>query len=187
MGLLNVARGCSVRHLVFIKALRGEVARKSRQQISHWLHLKAQTTMVNSSKKAPVTYLNKGQIYTLSVVGSNSPTSSTGLIRYRTYVCISFEDTDQRSKPTTCWKLWEEIPGLNKAQKGRKIRAVALSSMWTHRGVIGSMEISTFKSRKPLLTVFALPGQLSWPPITSNESSLFDWVFYPQISVTSKV
>jgi hypothetical protein len=80
--------------------------------------------MVNSPKKSPVTYLNKGQLYTLPVADSNSRTSSTGLIRYRTYDRISLEDTDQRTKPITCWKLWEEMRGLNKTRKCTKLCAV---------------------------------------------------------------
>lgn len=46
-------------------------------------------------------------------------------VRYRTFVRVSFEEEEQRSKPAACWQLWKEGRGLNEAhQRGGKLLAV---------------------------------------------------------------
>jgi len=46
-------------------------------------------------------------------------------LKYRTYVRISFEDDEQRSKPATCWQLWKEGRGSSEAhQRDGKLLAV---------------------------------------------------------------
>jgi hypothetical protein len=87
--------------------------------------LNAPTAMVKHSTEIPVTYLNKGQAYTLSVVDTGvHPPVSPGT-RYRTYVRISFEDDQQRQKPGVCWSLWKEGRGTNEAhQRGGRLQAV---------------------------------------------------------------
>ncbi|KAJ5776709.1 uncharacterized protein N7511_001720, partial [Penicillium nucicola] len=94
--------------------------------------MKAQTAMFKLSKAVPVTYLNMGQIYTLSVVDSDPPVLSTGPVRYFTYIRISFENADQRSKPMSCWELWEETQGLHEAHK-RRMNPCAVEYVNTHR------------------------------------------------------
>lgn len=87
--------------------------------------LNAPTAMVKHATEIPVTYLNKGQAYTLSVVDTGvHPPVSPGT-RYRTYVRISFEDEHQRQKPGVCWSLWKEGRGTNEAhQRGGRLQAV---------------------------------------------------------------
>lgn len=81
--------------------------------------------MVKHAKEIPVTYLNKGQAYSLSVVDSNPPAPGTQPIRYRTFVRVSFEEEEQRSKPAACWQLWKEGRGSSEAhQRGGKLLAV---------------------------------------------------------------
>ena len=81
--------------------------------------------MIKHPKEIPVTYLNKGQAYSLSVVDSNPPQIPAQPIKYRTYVHVSFEEEEQRSKPAACWQLWKEGRGLNEAhQRGGKLQAV---------------------------------------------------------------
>ena len=84
--------------------------------------------MVKHPREIPVTYLNKGQMYTLSVVDSSPPpVGPSTLIRYRTYVRISFEEEEQRSRVASCWQLWKEGRGLSEAhQRGGKLLAVEL-------------------------------------------------------------
>lgn len=87
--------------------------------------LNAPTAMVKNSEEIPVTYLNKGQAYSVSIVDSmpNHPTPPG--TRYRTFVRISFEDEQQRQKPESCWQLWKEGRGTNEAhQRGGKLQAV---------------------------------------------------------------
>lgn len=86
--------------------------------------LNAPTAMIRSADEIPVTYLNKGQAYTMSIYDTVPPTTATNL-RYRTYVRISFEDEQQRAKTGACWQLWREGRGSNEAhQRGGKLLAV---------------------------------------------------------------
>lgn len=86
--------------------------------------LNAPTAMVRNVDEIPVTYLNKGQAYTMSIYDT-APPSSAQNVRYRTYVRISFEDEQQRAKPGACWQLWREGRGSNEAhQRGGKLLAV---------------------------------------------------------------
>jgi hypothetical protein len=83
--------------------------------------------MIKHSDEIPVTYLNKGQAYSLSFVDTNpDPTPAPGTpIKYRTYIRISFEDEQQRQRPAACWQLWKEGRGTNEAhQRGGRLQAV---------------------------------------------------------------
>lgn len=86
--------------------------------------LNAPTAMVRNSDEIPVTYLNKGQAYTMSIYDTTPPPHSNNL-KYRTYVRVSFEDEQQRARPGACWQLWREGRGSNEAhQRGGKLLAV---------------------------------------------------------------
>jgi hypothetical protein len=81
--------------------------------------------MVRHAREAPVSYLNKGQPYNLIVKDSNLPIVSSDPHKYRTYIRVSFENEEQRSKPDACWQLWKDGRGSNEAyQRGRKLLAV---------------------------------------------------------------
>lgn len=81
--------------------------------------------MVKHSREIPISYLNKGQAYNLTVMDSSPPMVSSEPVRYRTFVRVSFEEEEQRSKPAACWQLWKEGRGLNEAhQRGGKLLAV---------------------------------------------------------------
>ena len=81
--------------------------------------------MVKHAREIPITYLNKGQAYNLSVIDSNPPMVNSAPVRYRTFVRVSFEEEEQRSKPATCWQLWKEGRGSSEAhQRGGKLLAV---------------------------------------------------------------
>ncbi|RYO87202.1 hypothetical protein DL762_004330 [Monosporascus cannonballus] len=87
--------------------------------------LNAPTAMVKHADEIPVTYLNKGQAYSLSIKDSSSAGPIAPGTRYRTFVRISFEDDQQRQKPGVCWSLWKEGRGTNEAhQRGGKLQAV---------------------------------------------------------------
>ncbi|KAI9367002.1 CP2 transcription factor-domain-containing protein [Aspergillus egyptiacus] len=87
--------------------------------------LRAPTAMINHHTEIPVTYLNKGQAYSLSVVDTNPPPLDTQSVKYRTYVRVSFQEEEQRSKPAACWQLWKEGRGTSEAhQRGGKLQAV---------------------------------------------------------------
>lgn len=81
--------------------------------------------MIKHQKEIPITYLNKGQVYTISITDSTPPLMPTETLTYRTYIRASFEEKEQRSQPSACWQLWKEGRGLNDAQqRGGKLRAV---------------------------------------------------------------
>lgn len=80
--------------------------------------------MIKSSDEIPITYLNKGQAYTLNVLDTH-PQSAAAPVVYRTFVRVSFEDEQQRQKPGACWQLWKEGRGTNEAhQRGGRLQAV---------------------------------------------------------------
>lgn len=88
--------------------------------------LNAPTAMIRHPEEIPVTYLNKGQAYALSIVDTAPvPRDLTTPVRYRTFIRISFHDEAQRSRPAQCWQLWKEGRGTNEAhQRGGKLQAV---------------------------------------------------------------
>jgi hypothetical protein len=87
--------------------------------------LNAPTAMIKQADEIPVTYLNKGQAYSLSVADMSAAMPIIPGTRYRTFVRISFEDEQQRQKPGVCWTLWKEGRGTNEAhQRGGKLQAV---------------------------------------------------------------
>jgi hypothetical protein len=91
-----------------------------------WLvTLNAPTAMIKSADEIPVTYLNKGQAYSVSIVDTTPSLPIQPGTRYRTFIRISFEDEQQRAKPANCWQLWKEGRGTNEAhQRGGKLLAV---------------------------------------------------------------
>jgi hypothetical protein len=87
--------------------------------------LNAPTAMIKQTDEIPVTYLNKGQAYSVSVVDTAPTLPVPPGTRYRTFIRISFEDEQQRQRPATCWQLWKEGRGTNEAhQRGGKLQAV---------------------------------------------------------------
>jgi len=86
--------------------------------------LNAPTAMIKHPDEIPVTYLNKGQAYTISITDTALPSPGSSA-RYRTYIRISFHDEGQRAKPAQCWQLWKEGRGTNEAhQRGGRLQAV---------------------------------------------------------------
>ncbi|KAI0458240.1 CP2 transcription factor-domain-containing protein [Xylaria acuta] len=87
--------------------------------------LNAPTAMIKHADEIPVTYLNKGQAYSLSIVDTSSTSPAAPGTKFRTIIRISFEDDQQRLKPGVCWSLWKEGRGSNEAHhRGGKLQAV---------------------------------------------------------------
>jgi len=96
------------------------------QNFRYHVTLNAPTAMIKSSDEVPVTYLNKGQAYSISLVDTApAAPSSNPAPKYRTFIRISFEDEQQRQRPASCWQLWKEGRGTNEAhQRGGRLQAV---------------------------------------------------------------
>lgn len=87
--------------------------------------LKAPTAMIQNRDEAPVTYLNKGQAYEISVIDTHVMTPVAPGTKFRTYVRVSFEGREPRLKPGVYWSLWKEgREGIEARQRGDKLRAV---------------------------------------------------------------
>ncbi|KIW28673.1 hypothetical protein, variant [Cladophialophora immunda] len=87
--------------------------------------LNAPTAMVRHADEIPITYLNKGQTYTMSIWDTTPPLPQNVPLKYRTYVRVSFEDEQQRARPGACWQLWKEGRGSNEAHlRGGRLLAV---------------------------------------------------------------
>src|SRR4051812_36350986 len=81
--------------------------------------------MIRSAEEIPITYLNKGQAYTMSIFDTMPLAPTASPVKYRTFIRVSFEDEQQRAKPGACWQLWKEGRGTNEAhQRGGKLLAV---------------------------------------------------------------
>lgn len=89
------------------------------------VRLHAPTAMVKPGDETPITYLNKGQLYWISIVDTTPPRER--MIKYRTSIRITF-DTEGRENPIGCWQRWKETHGINEAhQRGGKLQAVECS------------------------------------------------------------
>lgn len=81
--------------------------------------------MIKHADEIPVTYLNKGQAYSIQIVDTVPVQLPAMSARYRTYIRISFEDEQQRQRPAACWQLWKEGRGTNEAHyRGGRLQAV---------------------------------------------------------------
>lgn len=88
--------------------------------------LHAATAMAKHPNESPVTYLNRGKVYLMSVVDTIPPAVPPMMIvKYRTCIRILFEDQEQRSEPAVHWRLWEKNRRSTKASEhGGKQQAV---------------------------------------------------------------
>ncbi|KAJ5572928.1 CP2 transcription factor [Penicillium hetheringtonii] len=86
--------------------------------------LRASTAMINNSEDSPVSYLNKGQVYHLTVEDTNSTKVDSGSYQYQTFIRISFGEDQQRSDPAVFWQLWRSGRASNEFQKNGQPKAV---------------------------------------------------------------
>ena len=87
--------------------------------------LNAPTAMIKHPNEIPVTYLNKGQAYAITISDSVPLVPGVVPIKFRTFIRISFEDEQQRQRPAACWQLWKEGRGLAEAhQRNGRLQAV---------------------------------------------------------------
>jgi hypothetical protein len=71
--------------------------------------------MINQADEIPVTYLNKGHVYSVFIVDSAPTMPRATPVQYRTSIRISFEDREQGQGPATRWQIWKEGRGTAEA------------------------------------------------------------------------
>ena len=87
--------------------------------------LHAATAMLRHSSDIPVTYLNKRQAYTISVIDSSPAVQNKEVKQYRTTVRIAFDEEDQRRTASACWRLWKDGRGtLESGGNPDRLRAI---------------------------------------------------------------
>lgn len=87
--------------------------------------LNAPTAMIHHPDEIPVTYLNKGQAYSIAIRDTVGANTGAVVPTYRTFIRISFEDDLQRQRPAQCWQLWKEGRGTSEAHhRGGRLQAV---------------------------------------------------------------
>ncbi|KAJ5760410.1 hypothetical protein N7520_007566 [Penicillium odoratum] len=79
--------------------------------------LQTPTAMMNESGDSPLSYLNKGQVYYLTVMDTAPPAKTDKMTTYRTFVRVTFDQELARSNPATCWQLWKEGRGASSGQQ----------------------------------------------------------------------
>ncbi|EOD48106.1 putative cp2 transcription factor protein [Neofusicoccum parvum UCRNP2] len=89
--MLNFAQG-------FGEQPRPNAIQQSIDNFRWHVTLNAPTAMIKHADEVPVTYLNKGQAYSIAIVDTapSPPQISSAPVKYRTYIRISFEDEQQR-------------------------------------------------------------------------------------------
>ncbi|KAL6252474.1 hypothetical protein RBB50_000193 [Rhinocladiella similis] len=126
MGQRQLSRGLSIQQPV--PGTVGMTSLPMGEQFRFHTTLNAPTAMVRHVDEIPITYLNKGQAYTMSIWDQTPPMTQlpgNTPFQYRTYVRVSFEDEQQRARPGSCWQLWKEGRGSNEAhQRGGRLLAV---------------------------------------------------------------
>ncbi|KAJ5646130.1 hypothetical protein N7490_002502 [Penicillium lividum] len=92
--------------------------RHGQTDFRYQVNLNTPTAMIHHPNDAPVTYLNKGHKYSLSITDSQPPLPTNGLVTYRTSIRVSFEEPGQASNPDACWRLWKEARGHEMHREG---------------------------------------------------------------------
>ncbi|GFG24968.1 grainyhead-like protein 2 homolog [Aspergillus udagawae] len=104
---------------------RADFPSKPETPFRYRVTLHAPTAIADHAHEPPVTYLNKSQAYSVSIIDSTPPAHATQPVKYRTSVRITFEEPAHRSNPARCWRLWKEARGAVEAQqRGGKMRAL---------------------------------------------------------------
>ncbi|CAI7572540.1 unnamed protein product [Penicillium pancosmium] len=111
------------------EAIPNELSLSQSESFRYHVALRTRTAMVKSADEDPTSYLNKGQVYGLMVMDLNPPVMTPEVLRYRTFVRVSFDDEEQRSNPALSWQLWKESRGTTEAhQRGSDLLAVEFAA-----------------------------------------------------------
>ncbi|RJE27510.1 CP2 transcription factor [Aspergillus sclerotialis] len=68
--------------------------------------LQAQTAMIKDEHEIPVTYLNRGKVYVMSIADLIPLSVPFQKVKYRTCIRVAFDEKEQRSDTAASWGLW---------------------------------------------------------------------------------
>ncbi|KAJ5769935.1 uncharacterized protein N7511_001986 [Penicillium nucicola] len=102
------------------------------QQFRYQVTLNTPTAMMNDPKHPPITYLNKAQIYPLSIVDS-APPLTNDIVRYKSWIRVTFDDDEQASNPAASWALWKEARGHEAYQKDGNLYAIEFVGLFPEK------------------------------------------------------
>ncbi|KAK2849610.1 hypothetical protein FQN49_005585, partial [Arthroderma sp. PD_2] len=125
--------------------------------------LRASTAMIKDPDEIPITYLNKGQAYSLNIFDTAAMNTHRRPTKYRTYVRVSFEEEEQRSRPAGCWQLWQEGRGANEAHH-RAGKLLAVEHVDPNQGGDGEIRHQQVKLEKEFFDGF----YVTWTPNRAN-------------------
>ena len=130
--------------------------------------LEAPTAMIRQADEIPVTYLNKGQAYTVTIHDNTNWLQSPVSFRCRTIFRISFDDELQRRNLSTSWRVWKDHPRMPETYlENGKLQAIEYlgpSSVRCNKGN-SSIELETASLDSFSITWSPVPGSL--PPSCS--------------------
>ena len=130
--------------------------------------LNAPTAMTEHVGDIPISCLNKGQCYSLSIVD----TSRTSLLmettaRYRTCIRVSFDEDEQRRQPSECWRLWKQDRSTDEVYQGHD-RTLAVEFSETHQPTLEEHRRSKVELEKASLDSFSV----IWAPIGNTAAEV---------------
>ncbi|KAJ6012408.1 hypothetical protein N7522_002763 [Penicillium canescens] len=125
------------------------------EKFRYHVMLQAPTAMLRHANESPVTYLDKGQTYSLTVADTDLSTKKAGLFEYRTFVHVSFEAEAQRSNPAASWQLWKEGRGLKEAHE-RKGKVLAIEYVGFSRGDVRNQGLHQIRLEENFVDGFCI-------------------------------
>ncbi|ORY84497.1 CP2 transcription factor-domain-containing protein [Protomyces lactucae-debilis] len=129
--------------------------------------LLAPTSMRRSTQEDSQTYLNKSQLYGLSLVDTEHKAQGRQ-VKYRTTVKVLFHDEDQKHRAATFWSIWRDGRGMTEAveRKAPFVRALEFDEA----GPVKMMEKHKADViARPVLVAEAFDGfTVDWSPVQQS-------------------
>lgn len=77
--------------------------------------------MARNSEDPTLSYLNKGQVYTLTILDSKPPGIGQRVCKYRAFIRVSFDQDQPRKNPVGCWQLWRDARTVNQSPRNKRL------------------------------------------------------------------
>jgi hypothetical protein len=82
--------------------------------LRYTVSLNAATAITKSSGDESLTYLNRGQTYSIRILDTSTLSQPT---KYRTSIGLSFQNHQQRQDKTACWQTWSNLRSVQSSQE----------------------------------------------------------------------